>query len=274
MKKLFVVLMVALILVGCEVVEKSDMGGHLWIGDSTFVQTTVDATQLLDGNLRAKVDGEWQEFTLLELPQEFLEWNIAYRKEVIQGIMKGDMPNLEGPHNGIVATHGYKRGDSQFRVNNAIKGLGFLPKPERIEELIQRMKDTREEGFPVKLDVLMDFYNNAEDIFDMTKQVSLELYANPKRGTQTFLNQMTDPTSVIVFMAIPTYKLKTIAYLLHPKNPNLTKYEKNVVEYINLIHSYFHGDFPVDFTAAIYNVVEVYDSSPGKQKGMGTRIVP
>ena len=65
-----------------------------------------------------------------------------------------------------------------------------------------------------------------------------------------------------------------MAYLLHPENPKLTEYEKDVVEYINLIHSYFHGHFKKTFIAVVYNVIEVYDSSPGKKTGRGTRLLP
>ena len=51
-------------------------------------------------------------------------------------------------------------------------------------------------------------------------------------------------------------------------------FEKDVVKYINLIHSYFHGDFNKKFIGVLYNIVEVYNSSPGNENGRGTRIVP
>ena len=248
-------------------------GGQLWDGN-TFVHKTVDASRLEENIIRAKVEGKWQEFELVEFPEIFMDWNIKSRIGTIEDIQKGDMPGLEGPHNGIVATYGYRREDSKFKVNNAIKGCGFLPRKEKLKEIIQLLKDTNEEHFTKKLEILIDLYENADSLFDLNKQVSLELYATSERGTQTFLNQMSDPTSVIVFMAIPTFKLKTIAYLLHPDNPNLNDYEKDVVEYINLVHSYFHGEFSKDFIAVIYNVIEVYNSSPGDKKGMGTKIVP
>jgi hypothetical protein len=83
---------------------------------------------------------------------------------------------------------------------------------------------------------------------------------------------MANPVSVIVFMDIPTFKLKTISYLLHPENSNLTEYENNVVKFVNLMHSYFHGKFDKIFPAVVYNVVEVYNSSPGTKEGRGTKI--
>jgi len=258
-----------------EIIEIEDghFGEAFWDGN-TFVQKTVDASKLDENKISAYVDGEWQEFELTNFPEIFMTWNIKARIETLAGIIKGEMPNLEGPHNAIVATYGYRREDSRFRVNNAIKGCGFLPKREKIKEINRMLAETDTLHFMKKLEILTGMYEKADSLFDLNKQISLELYANPERGTQTFLNQMTNPTSVLVYMAIPTFKLKTITYLLHPGNPDLTEYEKDVIEYINRIHSYFHGQFSKEFIAVIYNVVEVYNSSPGNENGRGSLIVP
>jgi len=254
-------------------IEDGHYGEAFWDGN-TFVQRCVDASKLDENKITAFVDGAWQEFELTNFPDMFMSWSIKERLGTLERITKGERPNLEGPHNAIVATYGYRREDSRFRVNNAIKGCGFLPKREKIKEINLMLAETDTLHFMKKLEILTGMYENADSIFDLNKQVSLELYASPERGTQTFLNQMTDPTSVMVFMAIPTFKLKTIAYLLHPENPDLTDYEKDVIEYINSIHSYFHGEFSQEFIAVIYNVIEVYNSSPGNNNGRGTLIVP
>ena len=62
-----------------------------------------------------------------------------------------------------------------------------------------------------------------------------------------------------------------MAQLLHPTDPELTDYERDVVEYVNLIHSYFHGEFSTMFIAVIYHVIEVYDNSP---QSRGIRLIP
>ncbi|HRY84154.1 MAG TPA: hypothetical protein P5533_05930, partial [Candidatus Cloacimonadota bacterium] len=87
-----------------------------------------------------------------------------------------------------------------------------------------------------------------------------------------FINQMTNPASVIVWMDIPTYKVKSIVRLLDPKDTKLTTYEKQCVDYVNLMHSYFHGEFPRDYIASVYFVTEIYDSSPGRKDARGLRI--
>ncbi|MCK4689687.1 MAG: hypothetical protein KAT41_05265, partial [Candidatus Marinimicrobia bacterium] len=244
----------------------------LW-NNNTFQQKTVDMSKYSEGIIKAKVEGKWKEFKIEELPDKFIEWNIKRRFETIEKIKKMQPPSLDGPHNAMVASHGRKRPDSQFSINNAVKGTGFIPKEENLKAIIKQLNSTIDNPFEKKIAILESFYENGDSIFDRTKLVSLELYSTPKFETQTFLNQMTDPGVALVFLDIPTFKIKSIAQLLHPDDPELTDYEKDVVEYINLIHSYFHGEFPKMFIAVLYHIVEVYDSSPGRG-GKGIRIVP
>ena len=246
-----------------------------------FVQKN---TKTPEGSIiHAKVDDHWQNYKISMLADVFMEWNISERLDQLSIINEmltgkhGKTPDLSGPHNGIVATYGKKREDSQFALNNAVKGMGFLPKKEKLKEVITLLKETIEKPMPQKIQVLQNLYEKADSIFAKDKQVSLELYSKGQFMTQTFLNQMENPVSTIVFLDIPSFKLKTITRLLDPEDPNLSDYEKDVVNYINLIHSYFHGNFSRDFIGVIYYVIEVYDNSPrGKDPttGMGKRLIP
>jgi hypothetical protein len=241
--------------------------------DSTFHQTSIDLKDYAKGIIRARVEGVWQELAVRELPKAFLDWNFAARHGYLETIRKGEMPSLAGPHNGIVASHGLKRNDAQFALNNAVKGMGFIPKPERLAEMIALLKKTWNDSMDQKVNLLDSLYTNHQDYYDKTKMVSLELYSTPNFETHTFLNQMTDPGVAIVFMAIPTYEVRAVAQMLHPKDPQLTAYEKQVVEWINTVHDYFHGDMGRQSIGVIYHVTEVFDSSPGRG-GKGKRIVP
>lgn len=222
------------------------------------------------------------EFEVVDLPESFINWNKESRLgyiEDIRGIMRGEGsgPRLSGPHNGMVATSGYKREDACFSLNNAVKGMGFIPKPEKMEEMIAILDSTENLPMPAKLGILEGFYEHLEENFDLDKQGSLELYSQPKYMTQSFLNQMYNPVSTVVFLDIPSYKLKTAVRLLDPKDTELTDYEKQVVTWINKIHNYFHGPFEIDFIGVIYYVVEVYDNSPmgsDPGTGMGRKIMP
>lgn len=248
--------------------------------EGTFHQNTVITGDCEEGFIRAKVytggnffPHRWREFKIKELPDKFIEWDIESRKKTLENIKKRQPPSLAGPHNAMVASYGIKRLDTEFAINNAVKGMGFVPKEEELERVIEKLKSTDDSSFAVKLKVLENLYNNADEVFDPTKQVSLELYSTPEFETHTFLNQMVNPAVSIVFLDIPCYELKAIAQLLHPEDPELTEYEKNVVKYVNLIHSYFHGEFSKMFIGVIYHIIEVYDNSPGKG-GKGKRIVP
>jgi len=238
-----------------------------------FHQETVDMSKCEAGIIRARIDGKWQEYVIRELPDVFMEWDIKKRIETIEKISKGKMPDLSGPHNGIVASYGIGRDDTKFIVNNAVKGMGFIPKKEKLDTIIEFLRSTYDSNFTKKLDVLTSLYKDADNIFDRTKQVSLELYATPEFNTQTFLNEMGNPAVAIVFLDIPSYKIKGISQLLHPDDPKLSEYEIKIIEYVNLIHSYFHGDFDKKFITTVYHIVEVYDNSPGKS-GKGVRLIP
>jgi hypothetical protein len=250
--------------------------------DGYCVQKTT--TTVGDGakSVRAKVDGKWDSYPLVPFPQAFWDWNREKRMEYLdifremltQGPGAMRSPELSGPHNGMVATYGAARKDSRFKLNNAVKGMGFLPKEDKIAELIKLLQDNIEADMLTKLDILDSLYTHAEDNYSPDRVISLELYSEPGFATQTFLNQMVNPACVTVWLDIPTYKIKQIARLLHPLDPKLTPYEKNVVTYANLIHSFFHGAFDQEFIAVIYYNIEVYDSSPGNPKGMGTKISP
>jgi hypothetical protein len=252
-----------------------------WTG--WFHQEVVDAAKLADGIIRGKVDGQWQDLKVVSLPDDFCEWNFAKRREQLAALKKMMAmpedampmmkPEISGPHNAMVASHGAKRKDSDFDINNAVKGTGWLPTPAKLPEMIALLKKTWNDSMDKKLELLESLYTKATDIYDRTKQASLELYSQPNFETHSFLNQMVDPGVAVVFLDLPkSYELRCVAQMLHPDDPGLTDYQKQVVEYINLIHDYFHGQAPRKSIGVIYHVVQVFDNSPGKMRGV--RVVP
>jgi len=277
--KLFIIITI-IFAVGCS--KKMNNNSEEFWQNNYFRQTNVITPAASDSKIKAKIDGSWKSFTLHEFPGKFMEWNVEERTKTIQTIEKmfknpgKDMqqPRLAGPHNGIVASYGFKRSDSNFKLNNAVKGMGFLPKRNKIDSVLNLLETTNDDPMMEKLTILKSFYKNADKLFDKDRQVSLELYTTPKWETQSFLNQMSHPVSTIVYLDIPSYKLKTIVRLLDPNDPELTEYEKKVVDYTNLVHSYFHGKFSKIFPTVIYYVVEIYDNSPGDADAIGHRIVP
>jgi hypothetical protein len=253
-----------------------------WAG--WFHQDVVDASRLKDGIIRGKIDGQWMDLKVVSLPADFCQWNFGKRVEQL-GVIKKMMampegamgammkPEVSGPHNAMVASHGMKRKDSDFDINNAVKGTGWLPKPEKLPGTIALLKQTWNDSMDRKLALLESLYTKASDGFDRTKQSSLELYSQPNFETHSFLNQMVDPGVAVVFLDLPkSYELRCVAQMLDPNDPGLSEYEKQVVEYINLVHDYFHGQSPRKSIGVIYHVVQVFDNSPGRMRGQ--RVVP
>ena len=249
-----------------------------------FHQDDVDASKLKDGVIRGKIDGQWLDLKVVSLPDDFCKWNFEKRQEQLRFIAKmmampegamGAMmkPEISGPHNAMVASHGMKRKDSDFDINNAVKGTGWLPTPEKLPEMLALLKSTWNDSMEKKLALLESLYTKATDVYDRTKQASLELYSQPNFETHSFLNQMVDPGVAVVYPDLPkSYELRCVAQMLHPDDPGLSEYEKQVVEYINLVHDYFHGQSPRKSIGVIYHVVQVFDNSPGKMRGQ--RVVP
>ena len=273
MKKYFYLLFVIPLILTCTMPKNLESSYRkFWKKGGYFKQTNIILKNYDNGIIRARVDNRWQNFKIRKLPVAFVDWSTERRLETLDEIRKGGMPALAGAHNGMVASHGARRRDGQFSINCAVKGMGFLPNPENIEKMIATLKSTFDASDSVKLLILEGFYKNAKEVFDLTKQVSLELYSIPKFETHSFINQMTDPGVSIVFLDFPSYEIRAITQLLHPSNPRLTQYERNVVEYINTIHDYFHSRSPRQSIGVIYHVIEVFDNTPGRARGK--RVIP
>ncbi|MFO8062167.1 MAG: hypothetical protein R6U31_04495 [bacterium] len=242
---------------------------EFWKNDY-FVQSNVDVR---DSTVIVIIDNEEQEYHLADLPDAFIEWSVKRRKKTLSDIRSGIMPSFAGPHNGIVATCGAKRNDTQYKINNAVKGMGYCPGEDSIDSLLTLLKETYDYSMEEKLSVLEELYDNIDEFFAKDKLVSLELYSGKGFETGTFINQMLNPKVAIVFLDIPSYELKAVAAMYHPENPALTEYQSKLIEYTNLIHSYFHGDFNREFITVVYHITEVFDNSPAKE-ARGRRLIP
>ena len=286
LRKLIIVLLL-LISTG-NFLFSSISGSEFWKknskGNVYFVQGNFDSKYASDNaykvgeikTVKAKIEDKWNTYQLIDLPQKFIDWNIGERINGLEQIKKGLPPKgMLGTHDPAIATYGSKRDDSLFALNNAIKGVGYLPKENEIDNVILLLKENLKNDVGTRLEVLIDLYKNFDKYFDPSKITSMELYSTPERCSQTFLNQMTNPVSVMVFTNhYPNYKLKTITALISPFNPNLTEYEKKIVEYVNLIYSFFHSPNKLSQgIVSVYYIVEAYDNTPGPGGG-GTKMSP
>lgn len=248
---------------------------ELW-NDGTFLQDCVDASGEAEGLIRARIDGAWGDYQVSDLPEAFLDWNLQARLEMLDRIeamvsgQGGAPPSLAGPHNAAMATRGARRNDSILEINNAFKGMGLCPRRDLIAEKIQHMRDTQTASMTEKIAYLKDLYSDREN-FDLTKLISLELYSTPSFETHTFINLMSEPVTSLVFLDSKSYEVRGIGQLVAPAEPGATDYASQIVEYTNLAHSYFHGEFPRLFPGILVHVLETFDNTPGTGRGVALR---
>ncbi|NOQ21318.1 MAG: hypothetical protein GQ565_01535 [Candidatus Aegiribacteria sp.] len=245
--------------------------------DGTFKQDTVDASREAEGIVRALIDGTWEEFSTLQLPQPFMDWNLSARLEMLENISMmfsgegGSPPSLAGPHNAAMATWGGSRADSRLEINNAFKGMGMCPARLIIKDLLAEMEELMSGGMGPRLQYLMNLYSDAAN-FDLTKMISLELYSTPEFETHTFINLMERPTTSLVFLDDKSYEVRGIGQLVAPGDTEAGDYAVDIVKYTNMAHTLFHGDFPRLYPGILVHVTAVFDNTPGT--GRGVRIAP
>ncbi len=245
---------------------------ELW-NSGSFLQDCVDVSNEAQGVVKARIDGVWKDYSTAELPEEFLEWNLTARIEVLDNIMGmmtgqgGAPPSLAGPHNAAMATRGARRNDSILTINNAFKGMGLCPRREIIAEKIDFMQSNMDGSMPEKINYLKDLYSTSDN-FDLTKIVSLELYSTPTFETHTFINLMKDPVTSLVFLDNKSYEVRGIGQLVDAEDESCGEYATQIVKYTNLAHSFFHGEFPRLFPGILVHILETFDNTPGTGRGI------
>ncbi len=230
-----------------------------WNEYGYFHQDNVDVSKMTLGIFRAKLDGNkslWKEYNVVSAEAGFVNWNFNERIARIDKMLEGTMPAFGGAHNPHVASYGgvlphpddWNR--SQFSLNNAVKGMGLSPKKEYIDSVIQGLYDHWDGSDDERVLHLKAIYSN-RDLWDMNKQISLELYARPGHNTHSFRNWMENPFSTISFMALemqfsppppklPTYELRCVTHMIHPLDPTIDEYEMKLIKFSNIVHDFYH----------------------------------
>ena len=249
-------------------------------GGKYFVQTNVDPSGIDDGVIRARVDGRWQDFAIREVTTDFLKWNFAKRKAMLNTMMTGKYDLYNDIHSAAVASYGANRGDSRLTLNVAFKGTGWIPTKHYIKDKIQLYADTYNASEMKKYQILTDNYAHQEwwrrDVLG-----SHDLYTTQDFESHTFLNQMVNPVSAICFLDMISYEIRAVVRLLHPEDPSLTEYERDLVTWVNYAHDWFHGTptggpLTAHRIVTLYYVTEMFDNSPIGQTDLagGHRVIP
>ena len=233
---------------------------------------------MVDTDARSKAAPN-AEGSAMELPPEFIEWQMSERRAMYSLVAKGQRPTEFGAHLPVAVTLNQER---SFPVHSAAKGVGFLPCDEYIDEYIARIGECLAdcEGRPWKeslgerIAVISSFYDRHDHI-DFRRLGLLEIFQG-----QTFRNLQTDPRLTLHYTGegpdYPSYQVNTVVEIVDPEDKRF--------QFIYLVrqlfeHDHFHIHQPDYPTAYVAWVQEVYDKSPfhgraGRRMGTSRGQIP
>lgn len=259
---------------------KENRGTYWKENGKYFVQDSVDSSKLDQGVIRARVDGRWSDFAIRNINDHFFDYNIAMRMKMIDVMLGvGQLDMYNDAHNAAVASYGVNRGDSRFSINNAFKGLGWVPKPSVIKDMADEYYAHSHDSMMSKVGIIKGNYGK-ENHWRRDVIGSHELYTHKDFETHTFLNVMENPVVSICTLAGESYEFRAICRLLHPEDPNLSDDDRQLVRWVNYAHDFFHGSSTPNLEAhrivTLYHVIEMFDNSPmgSTPKAGGLKLVP
>jgi hypothetical protein len=217
---------------------------------------------MIEREISFKVEGKEKVYPVRKLPGSFIAWQSESRKELLTLILKGEerMPNF-GAHLPIMTT---KDAGDVFPTNSCAKGVGLLPQPSLLGEMIKKItrveeeiKRGRETGIREGIEFLIDFYSNINNLDD-TRLSSIEIYAK-----KTFRNVKKDPRANLLYVDIErgclSYMVNAVVEIISEDSPYF--------RFVTTMHDIFHIPKNIDrkFPAVyIFHVSELYNKTPGK----------
>jgi len=198
-----------------------------------------------------------------EIPKEFIKWSFFERKELVEKMLKGELKErdfLVGflRHTPAIVTYG------PAGLNASIKGIGFVPKEDFLEEITNKMKNALKQPRNMKIAAkfLLEYVYN-EKYIDFHKFSTIELARK-----HTWINLQHSNKATILFFMPPetTYEVRCKA-TIHTQDLYW--------EYVNSIHDLFHMPNEPDVKdwnkrpVYIFEIEEIYDNNP---KFMGKKI--
>jgi hypothetical protein len=165
-----------------------------------------------------EIDGKVVNYPVIELPKEFVEWNLGHRVGLLRGMLKGQRPSTSGGfgvHLPVMCTVNAK--GSLFPSNLANKGHGFVAKEKYLEYYIEKwrkiIKETELTGkippeemmkrMLPRMEAILEFYETP-DRLDLRCLAGLEIW--PGTSTRNF---RADPRVSLHFLGMPDPKRPT-----------------------------------------------------------------
>jgi hypothetical protein len=156
---------------------------------------------VVDGTARLLEDGTVvRELAILELPENFVQWQLDYKRRVYDAIAKDEYIAFNAGHLPVVGTWA----DQGLVPNLANKGVGFTPKDEHLEHYVRLVEDAVEriralpphavdETRELRIGTAREFYAHPEHI-DWRRLGLLEIFEG-----ETYRNLMRRPLASVLW---------------------------------------------------------------------------
>lgn len=182
----------------------------------------------VEGNTgKLKMGGKTEEFNVVNLPEDFIRWQLEYKYSIYDAIEKNEYIAFNAGHLPVVATWNVGSGTP----NLANKGIGFTPKDEYIEHYLKLVEDAvaEIEKLPphavnetrlLRTSTAREFYKNPDHV-DWRRLGLLEIFegstlknlrANPHASvlwtgnSPVFMSYQVDCTVEIISRDDPRYR--------------------------------------------------------------------
>jgi hypothetical protein len=206
-------------------------------------------------------------FSRVRMPNDFLTWQSQARLSMFEIMEKhgGKSVNMAPVHLPVLAS----LGEGNFPINLATRGIGVLPKNEKITEFTEKFREVRAlvdesrfgESLPERVQYAREFYSRPE-LFNPYILGGLEIF----EGT-TPKNLMANPMASLLYTGeapkYPSYQLNGVIEFVKPKHPC---YEFLLAARELFAFDNFHikqKSYPYGY---IFHVVEVKDKTPFPRK--------
>ncbi|MDE7083421.1 MAG: hypothetical protein K2O89_06955 [Clostridia bacterium] len=208
--------------------------------------------------------------------QKFFDWAFGTRAKNVIALEKGERTTPEKiflsfcSHEPAFVSYG------PAGLNASVKGVGFLPKDEYLEEILAEYKkhistfalgDKTYSQRGLQLLIKYMYGEDAHDKIDFTKLGSLEM---AKR--QSWTNYQVNPEAALIFHQPPaiSYKLKGKVEIY---DEEISGKREIYQQFINAQHDVYHNPDPsgILYPAYIFRIEEIYDNSATKD-GFGQRL--
>jgi hypothetical protein len=241
-----------------------------WNDKGFPVQKTVKVNKLSEGIISAEVDKQWKQFKIIELEQEFRNFESTSMANVYNKLLEGSMVFGGAYCPGIISQGGIPRGDSQFNLNAACKFMFPCPKEDQIQEIIDGLKQRATDPVARRTWFRDQFLN--QDVWNWSRFVGRDETVVPPgvekpdtdyRETHTFRNLMANPLAVLLFISnidVQSFELRTIAHYVSQDDETADPYEQKIAEFINTYANVSHGQNN-KFPAIIFYTVEEFNNS-------------